>query len=198
MKNKQNKMVMLSFLSIIVSMSLTNCKYDSDTATNNKTTKTSNKIIDSTKIDFNFFIEQVENEEEIKYETLTYFLPDSVISKISRNNILDGKFKIKVNNQVVLKINSSGELNGDILLFSFSELGKLNDYMIITRYCKADCENIGKAKEILITNRTNGFEFEIIETENSDPNAMPLFKDNQVLKQKKYKLNELGKFIVIN
>ncbi len=175
-------------------MSLTNCKYD--TATNNETTKTSNSIIDSTKIDFNYFIEQVENEEEIKYETLTYFLPDSVISKISRNNILDGKFKIKVNNQVVLKINSNGELSGEILLFCFSELGKLNDYMIIPRYCKSNCENVGVAKEIV--NISDDFEFEIIEIEHSNPNAKPLMVEKSILKKEKWRLTELGKFEIIN
>ncbi len=177
-------------------MSLTNCTYDSDTVMNNKITKTSNNIIDSTKIDFNYLIEKVENEEIIKHETLSYFLPDSVISKISKNNILYGKFKIKVNNQVLLKINSNGELNGEILLFCFSELGNFSDYMIIPRYCQSNCENVGIAKEIV--NISDDFEFEIIDIENSDPNSKPLLVEKSILKKERWSLTELGKFEIIN
>ena len=189
----KNKMVGLNFFSIIiVSLSLTNCNYDSDIVMNSKPAKTANDLSDSTKIDFNSFIEQVENEEIIKYESLSDFLPDSVISKISKNNILYGKFKINVTNRVVVKINSNGENSGEILLFCFSELGDFNDYMIIPRYCKSNCENIDVAKEIV--NISDDFEFEIIEIEHSDSNAKPLMVDKSILKKEKWRLNKEGKF----
>ena len=85
-------------------------------------------------------------------------------------------------------------MEGKIIVCCFSESGKLIDYKMIQRYGQSTSEKVGISREMMVTKDRGGFEFEIIETENPNPNAMPLFKDNQYELREKWKLNESGKF----
>jgi hypothetical protein len=161
--------------------------------------KISNQVGDSNKLKFILFVEGIKDEGKyIKYETFTSFLPDSVRSEISKNTILFAEFKVSVSNRVILKIYSNDKTDGKIVLCCFSESGKLIDFFMIQRYGKENLKNVGVAKEMIVTKNKEGFEFEIIETENPNPNAMPLFKDKKGYNKEKWKLNESGKFEILN
>lgn len=157
---------------------------------NVKPMRITTQVVDSTK-KFISLVEGIKEEGKcMKYETLIPFLPDSIRSEISKNEVLFAEFKVKVSNRVILKINSNGKTDGKIVLCCFSLTGNLIDYLIIQRYDK----NVGLNKEIIVTKRKDGFEFEIITTENPNPNVMPLFTDDKDYNKEKWKLNQSGKF----
>lgn len=150
---------------------------------------------DSTKQKFSAFVEGIKDEGKyVKCESFTSFLPDSVRSEISKNAVLKAELKVNVSNRVILKLYANGKTEGKIIVCCFSESGKLIDYKMIQRYGQSTSEKVGISREMMVTKDRGGFEFEIIETENPNPNAMPLFNDNQNELREKWKLNESGKF----
>ncbi len=189
-------MNLLSVPFIVATLSLINCNDKFFLEDDNKLKEFAENTIDTSQVDFNSFLKGLENEEIIKREILSSFLPDSVISKIPAKHVLFLKYKIMLTDNIILKMNSNGDSNGDLFLFSFTRTGVLIDYWVVQRYCDANCSNIGLAKEIVITNDTNGFEFEVIETENVNPGSKPLFLDDQEYKKENWKLNEQGKFVI--
>jgi hypothetical protein len=196
MKNGFVYMVTSSFL-LLVLMSAASC-HSSSSQNEGESLKRTDHHRDSTKQKFSSFIEGIKDEGKyINHETFTSFLPDSVRSEISKNTVLKAEFKVFVSNRVILKIYANGKTEGKIVLCCFSESGKLMDYRMIQRYGHSTSQNVGRSKEIMVTNDQGGFEFEIIETENPNPNAMPLLKDNQHYRREKLKLNESGKFELI-
>lgn len=148
---------------------------------------------DSNQEDFESFIDEIQDGGVlIKNKYSLYFLPDSIVSKIPKKNILFAEFKTRYLNYIIVKINSNGDSCGEILLFCFSECGDLIDYMLVERY------SAHLAKEIVVLNDTTGFEFEVIETEILNSNVMPLFMDNQDSNRQKWILSKSGKFVSQN
>lgn len=196
MKNGFIYMVTSSFL-LLVLMSVVGCHTNSS-QNEGEPRKRTDHHRDSIKQKFESFIEGIKDEGKyINHETFTSFLPDSVRAGIPKNTILKAEFIVFVSNRVVLKINANGKTEGEIVLCCFSESGKLIDCRMIQSYGHSTANKVGIAKEMMVTKDKGGFEFEIIETENPNPNAMPLFKDNQHYRREKWKLNESGKFELI-
>ncbi len=149
---------------------------------------------DSTKNHFQSFINEFNSEDTVSYKALN-FLPDSVLSKIPKENVLYTKYETEVFDKIIVKINSNGKLKGEILLFCFSKSGDLVDYMIVQRYCYENCENVGLEKEMVFNDYSDNFEFEILEIKNEIPGSKPLITDEFILRKEKWKLNQEGKFI---
>jgi hypothetical protein len=195
-KNGFVYVVTSSFL-LLVLMSAASC-HSSSSKIEGESLKRTDYRSYSTKQKFSSFIEGIKDEGKyINLETFTSFLPDSVRSEISKNTVLKAEFKVNVSNRVILKIYANGKTEGKIIVCCFSESGKLMDYRMIQRYGHSTANKVGIAKEMMVTKDKGGFEFEIIETENPNPNAMPLLMDNQHYRREKWMLNESGKFELI-
>jgi hypothetical protein len=192
-KNGFVYVVTSSFL-LLVLMSAASC-HSSSSQNEGESLKRMDHHRHSIKQKFRSFIEGIQDEGKyINHEIFTSFLPDSVRAGIPKNTILKAEFKVFVSNRVILKIYANGKTEGKIIVCCFSESGKLMDYIMIQRYGHSTANKVGTAKEMMVTKDKGGFEFEIIETENPNPNAMPLFKDNQHYRREKWMLNESGKF----
>jgi hypothetical protein len=193
MKNRLIYLVTSSFMLWLL-MSAASCHSISSQNEGERLKRTDQRS-DSTKQKFSAFVEGIKDEGKyVKYEEFTSFLPDSVRSEISKNAVLKAELKVNVSNRVILKLYANGKTEGKIIVCCFSESGKLIDYRVNQRYGQSTSEKVGISREMMVTKDRGGFEFEIIETENPNPNAMPLFKDNQNELREKWKLNESGKF----
>ena len=193
MKNRLIYLVTSSFMLWLL-MSAASCHSISSQNEGERLKRTDQRS-DSTKQKFSAFVEGIKDEGKyVKCEEFTSFLPDSVRSEISKNAVLKAELKVNVSNRVILKLYANGKTEGKIIVCCFSESGNLIDYKMIQRYGQSTSEKVGISREMMVTKDRGGFEFEIIETENPNPNAMPLFKDNQNELREKWKLNESGKF----
>lgn len=196
MKNRLIYLVTSSFM-LWLMMSTASC-HSSSSQNEGERLKRTDQRSDSAKQKFSAFVEGIKDEGKyVKYEEFTSFLPDSVRSEISKYTVLKAELKVNVSNRVILKIYANGKTEGKIIVCCFSESGKLIDYRLIQRYGQSTSEKFGISREMIVTKDRGGFEFEIIEMENPNPNAMPLFKDNQSELREKWKLNESGKFELI-
>lgn len=147
------------------------------------------------KVDFKIFTDSITESTPISPKSLYYFLPDSLKNNLNLKNLFLGKFHFKVNDKFILRIDSNGKLKGDILLFCFSEDGEFLDAKIIQRYCKVNCSDMKIARELAIDTDEKRFRFEILEVEDDDPNAMPMFVEGIISRKGWWHINESGKFV---